>query len=154
MSIKDLKPNPNSKYKQGYFDSYNPKKYIGERPIIYRSSLELQFMIKMEMNPMIAEWSSESLVIPYKMQVKDKTGKFVIVQKHYNTDFVVTLKSGNKYVVEVKPSNQVPLNESQIKRNPTNYKNACKWRAAIAYCKSKNMEFKIVTELTLKNKVF
>jgi hypothetical protein len=155
MSIKDLKPNPNSHYKQGYFDGHNPKKYVGERPIIYRSSLELNFMIKMELSPLVLEWGSETIKIPYIMKEKDsKTGKMVLKQKTYNTDFYVKLKSGQKYIVEVKPSQQVPLNESQIKRNPTNYKNACKWKAAIDFCKLKGFEFKIVTEEILKSKIF
>ena|ERR1035437_4302920 len=152
--IKQLKPNPNSKCKQGYFDGYNPKKYFGKRPIIYRSSLEFNFMIKMEQNPQVKRWGSESITVKYQMQQKNKAGNIVTAEHNYNTDFIVELNSGNIYVVEVKPSSQVPLNEAQIKRNPMNYKNACKWRAAMAYCKLKGWEFKIVTELHLKTKVF
>lgn len=152
--IKQLKPNPNSRFKQGYFDGRNPRKYFGKRPIIYRSSLELNFMIKMELNPAVKRWGSESLVIKYQMQQKNSDGKIVTVTHNYNTDFMVELNSGNIYVVEVKPAAQVPLNEAQIKKTPINYKNACKWRAAMSYCKLKGWEFKIVTELHLKTKVF
>jgi len=153
MDIKNLKPNPNSKYKQGYFDRFNPVKYVGERPIIYRSSLELIFMRKMEANSSVEFWSSEQIVIPYIMMEKIK-GKFVQTRHNYHTDFTVWLKTKIKYVVEVKPSQLTPLNEAQIHRNPVMYKNACKWRAAISWCKQNNCSFKIVTEAHLKNKVF
>lgn len=153
MNIKNLKPNLNSRYKQGYFDKYNPAKYFGPRPIIYRSSLELLFMRKCEFNPLVEKWSSEQIVIPYTMKEKIK-GKFVECRHNYNTDFTVFLKDGSKFVIEVKPSQLSPMNESQIHRNPVMYKNACKWRAAIGWCKQNGYVFKVVTELHLKNKVF
>ena len=153
MDIKNLKPNSNSRFKQGYFDQYNPKKYFGKRPIIYRSSWELSFMLKMEANNSVEAWTSEEIVIPYTMKEK-KNGKFVLVRHNYHTDFSVILKIGKKIVVEVKPLAQCALNESQIHRNPTIYKNACKWRAAIEWCKANGYIFKIITEEHLKTKIF
>lgn len=153
MGIKHLRPSQNSKYKQGYFDRFNPKKYFGPRPIIYRSSLELKFMQKLELNPNVEKWSSENIQIPYTMKEK-KGNNFVDCRHTYNIDFTVHLKNGAKYVVEVKPSSLSPLNESQIMRNPVMYKNACKWKAAIAWCRQNGFEFKVVTEQHLKNSVF
>jgi hypothetical protein len=145
MSIKNLLPSAKSRYTQGYFDKYNPVKYKGPRPIIYRSSLELRFMRNLELNPNVEYWSSENIVIPYIM--KEKVGnKFVDVRKNYHIDFTVYMKTQKKYIVEVKPSSLVPMNESQIKKNPMVYKNATKFKAAIAWCKVNNYEFKIVTE--------
>ena len=45
MSIKNVKPNKNSGFIQGYFNPKNPEKYKGPSPIIYRSSWERKFMI-------------------------------------------------------------------------------------------------------------
>lgn len=153
MSIKNLKPNSKSRYKQGYFDKYKPCKYIGPRPIIFRSSLELRFMQKLELNPNVLKWSSENMQIPYFLR-EQKDGKFVDIRHTYNIDFTVFMKNGNRYVVEVKPSSLTPLNESQIKRNPIMYKNACKWKAAIEWCKKNNYKFIVVTEKHLETGVF
>jgi hypothetical protein len=154
LGIKNLKPQANSKYHQGYFDKYNPQKYVGPRPIIFRSDLELRFMRNMELNPEVEKWSSENIVIPYIMKEKQKDGKFREVKKNYNIDFTVYLKNKKQYIIEVKPSALVPLNESQIMRNPMMMKNASKWKAAIQWCKLNNFEFKIVTEKNLTGNNF
>lgn len=151
--MKQVGPSANSRYKQGEFDKYNPQKYFGPRPIIYRSSYELAFMRKLEANAAVEKWSSEQIAIPYTMKEK-KNGKVVVVRHTYYTDFTVFLKSGAKYIVEVKPKTLTPLNESQIERNPEIYKNACKWKAAIAWCKHNGYAFKVVTEDHLKTKIF
>jgi len=153
FNIKQLKPNKKSRYKQGTFDQYNPQKYFGPRPIIYRSSLELLFMRKMEANSSVEQWSSEQIVVPYTMQEK-VNGKFVTKRHNYNTDFTVFMKSGEKYIIEVKPRGLTPLNESDLRTNFTMYKNACKWRAAISWCKANGYTFKIINEQHLKTKVF
>jgi len=143
----------NSRYKQGDFARLNPKKYSGKRPIFYRSSYEFRFMIKLELNPNVESWASEDLIIPYVIKEK-VNGKVVEVKHNYVTDFTVKLKTGRIIIVEVKPQAFTPINESQIRRNPIMYKNACKWKAAIQYCKKMNFEFKIVTESQLATKVF
>ncbi len=156
MDIKHLKPvqkSKRSRYLQGYFDKYNPVKYFGPRPIIYRSSLELAFMRKCEANSSVEKWSSEEIVIPYTMQEK-VNGKFVTKRHNYHTDFSVIMKNGLKYVIEVKPEGLTPLNESQIKTNPAIYKNACKWKSAILWCKANGYIFKVINEKHLKTKVF
>lgn len=150
-NIKGLKPDIKSKYKQGYYN--NPQKYFGPLPIIYRSSLEYKFIVQLELNPNVEKWSSENIQIPYTMR-ESKDGKFVDVRHTYNIDFTVLLKNGNKYIIEIKPSSLSPLNESQIKRNPVMYKNACKWRAAIQWCKQNGYEFKVITEKHLQTSVF
>lgn len=149
--IKGLGPNKKSRYKQGYFRG--AKKYFGPEPIIYRSSLEYKFMVSLELNSVVEKWSSEQIVIPYTMKEKIN-GKFVMKRHNYYTDFTVIMKNGVKYVVEVKPKALTPLNESQIHRDPVMYKNACKWRAAISFCKANGYIFKIVNEEHLKSKVF
>lgn len=150
MDIKNLKPNKNSKYKQGYFNG--AKKYFGPQPIIYRSSLEYDFIIILEMNPKVLKWSSEQIIIPYTLKEKIN-GKFVTVRHNYHTDFTV-ITENVKYIIEIKPESLTPLNEAQIHRNPTMYKNACKWRAAIAWAKQNNYIFKVINEKHLKTRIF
>ena len=150
-NIKGLKPNPNSKYKQGYF--HGATKYIGPEPVIYRSLLEYRFMVQCELNTNILKWSSENIQIPYYMNEKNAQGKFVPVKHIYNIDFTLWMKNGAVYVVEIKPSSLTPLNEAQIKRNPIMYKNACKWKAAILWCKQRGYIFKVITEKDLKKSI-
>lgn len=151
-SIKHLKPNLNSKFKQGYFE--NAKKYTGPLPIIYRSSYEFRFIQKLELNPNVEKWSSENIQIPYFLMERQPNGKFKQVKHTYNVDYTVWLKNGSKYVIEVKPLAFVPLNESQIKRNPVMYKNYMKWKYATEWCKQNGFQFKVVTERELSTSVF
>ena len=145
-NIKNLKPNKKSRYKQGYFNG--AKKYFGPEPIIYRSSLEYRFMVNLELNSKVEKWSSEEIVVPYKMKERVK-GRFVEKRHNYHTDFSVIMKDGTKFLIEIKPSTLTPLNESQIKRNPAMYKNACKWKAAIKWSKLNNYKFRVITEKNL-----
>lgn len=152
-NIKTLKPQETSKFHQGEFDRYNPKKYFGPRPIIYRSSYELSFMRKMEANNMVEKWSSENIVIPYTMQ--EKVGGRIVTKRHnYNTDFEVHLKNGKKIIVEVKPRCQCPESEAQMRRNPDIRKNAAKWAAAFEWARLNGYEFRIITERHLATKIF
>ena len=153
FNIRSLKPSTNSRYKQGYFDEHNPLKYKGPRPIIYRSSYELTFMKKLEYSNKVESWSSEDVVIPYFLEEKIN-GKIVKVRHRYVTDFTVILKNKQKIIVEVKPLSKSPRSLIQAKRDPEIYKNLKKWQAAIAWCKSNNYEFRVVTEIDLKTKIF
>lgn len=133
-------------FKQGHFeDRFKPQKYYGEYPIIYRSELEFKYMVSLERNPNVVKWSSEKIVIPYFMDEKID-GKVVTKKHDYFTDFTVHMKSGNVYVVEVKPYAQCPRFKNQILNDPVIYKNACKWKAAIDWCKKNGMIFKVITE--------
>lgn len=145
-SIKDLLPNPNKRYKQGFYDTYNPKKYFGKRPIIYRSSLELKFMTWCENSSLISSWSSEPEPgIPYF----DIKGGY----HNYFPDFLVQTISGQKWLIEVKPKKDIPRDSISIRTNQVHAQNALKWKAAVEYCKNRGMEFKIVTEDFFGNSV-
>lgn len=134
-SIKHLKPKTGSKsrYKQGYLDVKNMTKYVGPRPVIYRSSLEFMTMIKLDRNPDVLAWSSECIVIPYL----DSDRK----QRNYHIDLVVRMRNGHTWIIEVKPENQT---------YPGSYdweKNSRKWIAAIEWCITKDKTyFAIFTE--------
>lgn len=152
-NIKSFGPQKNSRFKQGFFDQYKPLKYTGPIPIIYRSSWELKFMRLCEFNPEVLKWSSESVVIPYTMR-EFKNGKFVEVRHNYHPDFVVWLKNELVILVEVKPLSQSPKSEKEIQNNPVHYKNARKWKAALAWAKLNNYQFRVINETHLKTKIF
>lgn len=138
MSIKNLKPRRSKRgFKQGYFDSANPTKYKGPRPIIYRSSYEYRFMLYCERERRIIEWSSE----PFAIQYASPSGK----AHKYWIDFVIKYDDDTIWLIEVKPYSQtIPQNNATFK------KNAAKWTAAKQYCESREKyQFSIVTEKTL-----
>jgi hypothetical protein len=130
-------PSSKSKYTQGIYPHENTKKFFGQLPIVFRSSLELAFINRLEQDDNVAGWSSEHIIIPYIINKE--------VHK-YHTDFTVILKDKRKYLIEIKPLSFVPLNESAIRRSPEMYKNACKWKAALEWAKQNGYIFKVVTE--------
>lgn len=97
-------------------------------------------------NPNILRWSSEEIYIPY---IKPTDGK----PHRYFPDYWVEYKNrdGNivQEIIEVKPSNQVHINE---KRRLTQYDkityaiNVCKWKAATEFCNKRGIKFRILTE--------
>lgn len=149
--IKQLKPNPRSKFKQGHFKG--AKKYFGRQPIIYRSSYEYKFMLRLETNPNIIKWSSENFKIPYYLHHRQPDGTTKPVRHEYNIDFTVYTSDGKRYIIEVKPMAFVPLNEAQIRRNPEIYKNYMKWNAAQKWANENGFIFKVVTERDLNIKL-
>lgn len=145
--IKQLKPNSNGKFKQGYYVPNCPAKYKGKKedePIIYRSGLEYKFMRMCDLTPSILKWSSETLCIPYQFEGK---------QRRYFIDFIVETDKGEIWLVEIKPYSQVmPPNRFAADADKHLWmKNSAKWKAAIAYAsKFSNMQFKIITERFFK----
>jgi len=143
-----------SKWMQQLFKPHNPKKYKGNvKNIQYRSSWELKYMIELDADPNVLEWSSEELAIPYTDKA---TGRF----RRYFPDFRVKKKEGNKiktYIIEIKPAGQVREpkrgNKSEkafLKEVMTYGTNLGKWEAAERYCKKHGYEFVILTEKELK----
>lgn len=152
-TVKSLKTvSKRSRFRQGDFSEHNPKKYFGQTPIVYRSSWELTLMRNLEYNPNVHKWTSEPIAIPYISREKDGT-KWIEKRRKYFPDFLVVMKSGKVLLIEVKPLNQVPLNEAQVKFDPTMMKNYCKWKAVSAFCKQKGWEFRIMTEKELKKPI-
>jgi hypothetical protein len=141
-TIKGLPAPTNEKFVQGIYPHNNLKKFFGKLPIVYRSSLELLFINRLEQLDTVDKWSSEQIIIPYTI--------FGEVHR-YHTDFTVILKDGRKYLIEIKPLSLVPLNEAAIRRSPEMYKNACKWKAALEWSKNNGYIFKVITEDGIKS---
>jgi hypothetical protein len=140
--IKHLKPNENSRYKQGYFTPQNPGKYVrasADEPIIYRSSLELKLMHMCDNSTNIVKWSSENLEIPYVFDGRQHT---------YNIDFLIQTVE-ELWLVEVKPMSQVkvPHRNASDADKMLYLKNRAKWDAATKFAAGiQNCSFKIITE--------
>ena len=140
-------------YKGIYKPSY-PKKYKGDqRNIIYRSLWERKFMNYCDLNENILEWASEEFFIPYRSPLDGKIHR-------YFPDFYVKVKTKEgtikKWVVEVKPKSQckpprVPKRKTKKYLNEvrTFAVNEAKWLNAKEWCKDRNMEFIILTEVEL-----
>ncbi|BAV31391.1 head completion [Tenacibaculum phage pT24] len=139
-SIKDLKPNPKSKFKSGYFPLKDCKKYlqVDDEPCIYRSSLEFKVFYWCEQSPYIKNWVSEPFSIPYLfVNERGETRR-----RNYNIDCVIEFTDGRLWFVEIKP-------HSLTKPNSFGFElNKAKWNYAIKWCNEQpfDIEFKIITE--------
>lgn len=143
-NIHQLKPRKGARYSQGYIDPRSCKKLINNMdPIIYRSSYERTFVTWCESSKDVVKWGSECVCIPYYMPDGSK--------HHYYPDYYVEMADNKRYIIEIKPSNQTkpPVNENGWAHKEW-VKNNCKWRAAQEFCVQHNMEFKILTEKTIK----
>ena len=133
------------RFAQGKFEAKNPGKYVGRRTPTYRSSWEFAFMKFCDENPSIQAWASEAVKIPFRNPL---TGKMTI----YVPDFFIQYKTkkGKNMVelIEVNPDNQVTMESAgKSKHNQLAVAlNMAKWEAARAYCKSKGLSFRVVTE--------
>ena len=137
-------------YKQGIYTPVNRKKYIGRRTPEYRSSWELKFFQWCDKNPNVLEWSSESIIVPYKSPVDSRYHRYYV-------DNAIALQEGNqiiKYLVEIKPYKQTqpPVQSKRKKKSTLIYEyrtyavNQAKWKAADLFAQKKNMKFIILTE--------
>ena len=137
----------------GKFIPKNPNKYVGDaNNIIYRSSWECRCMSYFDRTDEVISWASEELNIPYRSPVDGKIHR-------YFPDFIIRVKSGDKtktIMIEVKPYKQTqpPKQRSRVTKQyitevATYGVNQSKWKAAEEYCKDRNWEFKILTEIDL-----
>lgn len=144
----------NNKYHQGYYNPINPKKYIGKGDIIYRSGLELKFMLWCDKTDTIKRWSSETITVPYYDSVQKKN-------RLYYVDNFVEIQEGDnikKYLIEIKPHKQTIEPKATKGKRKSNLlyeqlqwvnNHNDKWPAARAFAKNHGMEFIIITEKEL-----
>ncbi|NBW56606.1 head completion protein [bacterium] len=144
--------NGNNKFRQGLFRPKNTSKYVGRTPPVYRSGWELKFFRWCDENNNVLEWASEAVIIPYINPVDGKAHR-------YYTDGIVAIKENDsisKYIIEIKPSNQLlqPVagkkkQSTLIFENKRYIQNMAKWSAAKKWCQQRNYKFLILTEKEL-----
>lgn len=157
MSIKNLKPNGNSGFIQGYFTPKNPDRYIGPTPIIYRSSWERKFMIMCDTKDNVVKWSSEPVEIKYIYSYDKREHK-------YYPDFYMKTKTKEgfeEFLVEIKPEAQIRKPSPPTKKSKkalASYKflaeqfikNRDKYAYAKQWAENRGWRFIVLTEKTLK----
>lgn len=138
-------------FKSGFFSPLHPEKYSGTTPIIFRSSLERQFMRWCDGASHVTNWTSESYIIPYLNPIDGKWHR-------YFCDNSITLKDKNgiehKFLVEIKPKRKtVAPTESKKKSTATILHEKVEWvkfqsksRAATLFAEKHNMKFIVLTE--------
>lgn len=135
------------KWAQGIYEVKNPQKYVGSGKPKYRSGWEMTFFMFCDNNPAVINWASEAIQIPYRNPL---TGKQTI----YVPDIFMTYvnKHGHTIaeVVEIKPKKQTLMEEAKSRKDKlATVVNHAKWQAANAWCKSKGIKFRVVTEKEL-----
>ncbi|HOF06795.1 MAG TPA: hypothetical protein PKY44_02050 [Bacteroidales bacterium] len=156
-NIKNLLPNPNVKFHQGFYNVNNINKYIGDyKKVIYRSSLEKIFCTYCDTSNNVLKWSSELYSVKYMNPITSSYNNYYI-------DFFVRMKkkdSYKDYLVEIKPSQQLKpprMPKNKTKKNIENYKkeyetyliNSAKFESADNFAKNNNFEFVVLTEKTI-----
>jgi hypothetical protein len=150
MSLKNNKLRKHEKY----YSPRNLEKYVGQYPIVCRSSWEYRYCEWLDANPSVLEWSSESHCIRYidPLQMK-KT-------RRYYPDYYVCFKTpqGKKrFIVEVKPDKETkpPPKKSKASAKTkqiwmqTYLINKAKFEAAREYSRKMGFEFRVLTEKQL-----
>lgn len=139
---------------KGFFKPKNPNKYKGNPSnIIYRSSWELKFMLRIDQDPNVISWGSEEIIIPYRSPIDNRIHRYFV-------DFIITVinKQGIKetLLIEIKPKCQTTPPKPQknvTKRYITEVKtwgvNEAKWKAAKEFCEDRKWKFQILTEKEL-----
>ena len=133
----------------GLYTVKNKEKYIGNKSPRYRSSWERSFFLFCDNHPAVIQWASEAIQVPYRNPLSGK-------QSIYIPDVFVMFqdKDGKQRseLIEIKPSSQVML-EANRKMSEKDRAviaiNHAKWKAAAAWCRFRNMTFRVVTEKDL-----
>ena len=134
--------------KKGLYKPKNISKYKGDyRKIDHRSGLELRFMRYLDGNDSILKWSSEEIVIPFRSPIDGKVHR-------YFPDFWVKTAQGETLIeikskVQTKPPKPKPNRRRFIKEVKIWGINEAKWKAAMAYCETRNWKWQILTEQDL-----
>jgi len=139
----------------------NKEKYIGKtQRAVCRSSWEVKMCQWCDNNPMIIEWASEPLSIPY-IDRTQKDYKGMPKKRRYFPDFLCKIlnKDGDIdiWLIEIKPYKEtIPpkkgknkSRKTQVYEAKTYSVNQSKWKSAENYCKKRGWKFKILTEKQL-----
>jgi hypothetical protein len=117
------------------------------QPIITRSGWEYTFCEFCDKTNSVIRWGSEIVKILYKDPIRNKMA-------FYYPDFVITYIDANKQIkqvmIEIKPLKEATLSEAKDGYDKLCIaRNTMKWKAAIEFCKKRNIEFKVMHEHNL-----
>ncbi len=150
MTLKNNKLRKNEQQ----FVPRNVEKYVGQYPIVCRSTWEYRYCQWLDANPAVLEWSSEGHCIKYLDPFnKSRT-------RRYYPDYYVlmyTRQGQKRFIVEVKPEKDLKppkkkknwSKSTKSIREQTYIINKAKFAAAQEYCKKMGYEFKVITEKNL-----
>ena len=130
------------------FKPRNPQKYVGDADNIWcRSSWEVTVCKYFDSRSDVIKWGSEELVIPYLSPADNRVHR-------YFPDFFVEYfdKDGNvcREVVEVKPLHESDAKFAKSDRSKEALLiNDAKWKAAVIFCESRGMKFRVITEKSI-----
>jgi hypothetical protein len=138
---------------KGPFFPANKEKYRGDvENITYRSTWERRFMMFLDENKSVLEWSSEETYVKYFDPSSQKV-------RRYYPDFIIKVQRRDGTVgiemIEIKPYKQThpPVmgrkKERYLKESLTYATNQAKWKAADIYCNKLGWNFRIITEKEL-----
>ena len=100
-----------------------------------------------DLNEDVFEWSSESVVIPYRSPIDRRIHRYYV-------DFYLKTRGGT-YLIEVKPSRftKPPAPRKKTKKYLQEVAqwgiNEAKWKSAQEFCEDRGWMFKIITEKEL-----
>lgn len=131
---------------KGKFSPRNPQKYKGDPTnIVFRSRWELKVMDRLDRDPNVLAWSSESIIVPYKDKASGRS-------RRYFPDFYVKTKD-REMLVEVKPGKETrpPSRTGKSEKRflaecRTWATNSSKWEAAERFCAQRGWIFVKWTE--------
>lgn len=131
-------------FRQGFYQIKNPHKYVGLGRPKYRSGWEMTFMMFLDNNDHVLQWTSEGVSIPYRNPI---TGK----QSMYVPDFIVTYRGRDNTMraemIEIKPKKQSIIEERQSQRDRAQVAiNYAKWEQAQKWCRRNGLTFRVITE--------
>jgi hypothetical protein len=141
-----------ARYRQGKFTPINPSKYLGDPTnIIYRSSWELKFLKKLDVNSSVVGYASEEVVVPYISPIDNKIHRYfvdiLVVAKDPTGGFKTTLIEIKPYAQTLAPkATKTKRKDRLITETMTYLVNQAKWKAAEQFCAKKGWIFKVVTE--------
>lgn len=149
-----------SNFRKGVYSPINKEKVLNKEPIIYRSQLEFEWMIKFDKNPNVKKWGSEIIEIPY---IKPTTKRM----HRYYPDLYVEKVNGEKSLIEIKPQKEInlvkrlfegkniPKRTAKEKKATYEYKmtmgliNLEKWKACKHVCEKNGWKFLTISEKNL-----
>lgn len=140
----------NGHWVQGTFSPVHREKYTGTWPISYRSRPELLVMKWMDSQPNVLKWSSESVVIPYRLSADDRLRRYFV---DFSCDWRNADGTVTRLLLEYKPKHKTVPPEKGRKSDKT-YINECmeyhmnqvKWANATAWAKTHGYRFMVISE--------